>query len=290
MAAIEDLDYARVRAIAEVDSSIVNARNAHWNVPLNHAISSDELEMVELMIELGADPHHANHGGHSMLDSAALSGRREIAHYLISLGVRPTVHHLAAIGDLHALERLLERTPALLGSSPAGGRWMMSALHAAASATNLESVCFLLSAGAEVDCQDHNGHTPLALAVEQSSDARIAVVETLIAHGADPTARAGQNGGTALHRAVVCGDARLAEVLLSNGASPNARDFSGKTPLHQAVTKNQKLVRLVLARTPDLGVRSRERAGHETALEYARRLKKPAVVELLEDAALTGPR
>ena len=83
-----------------------------------------------------------------------------------------------------------------------------------------------------------------------------------------------------LHRTVIHGDIALTGLLLEHGADPDRQDWSGKTPLHLAVTKNRKLVELLLAHAPNLAVESRD---GETPMEYARRLKKLAVVRLLED-------
>ena len=69
--------------------------------------------------------------------------------------------------------------------------------------------------------------------------------------------------------------------MLDAGADANRRDASGKTALHQAVARNRRLVELVLAARPDLSLTSRE---GETALAYARRLEKTAVVALIEAA------
>ncbi|MCP4903067.1 MAG: hypothetical protein GY906_39385 [bacterium] len=83
--AIERGDLPRVAEIATAEPSIVNAPNTHQNVPLGDAIATGRLDLVELLIAHGADPRHSNHGGHSMLDGAAFSGRVEIARWLISL-------------------------------------------------------------------------------------------------------------------------------------------------------------------------------------------------------------
>ena len=82
------------------------------------------------------------------------------------LGMQPTVHHAAAIGDTPLLERMLAADPALLGPTAAGGRWRITPLHAAVIAGNGKSVAFLLGQDVPVDAQNHNGHTALALTAE----------------------------------------------------------------------------------------------------------------------------
>ena len=277
--AIEAGDENRVAEIAAADPSIVNAANSHGHVPLGAAIGTGCLERVKLLVAHGAEPRYAYHG-RTLLDAAAYAGHAEIFRYLVSFGIQPTVHHAAAIGDIPLLERMLAADPALRGPTAAGGRWRITPLHAAVIAGNCESVAFLLAKVVAIDAENHNGHTALALIAEYPAmEVRASIAKLLLAYGANVNAAAGHHGGTVLHRAVIHGDIALTGLLLKHGADPDRQDWSGKTPLHHAVTKNRKLVELLLAHAPNLAVESRD---GETPLEYARRLKKLAVVRLLE--------
>ena len=279
--AIEVGDDSRVAEIAAVDPTIVNAANSHGHVPLGTAVGTGCLDRVKSLIALGADPGHTYHG-RTLLDAAAYGGYVEIFRYLVSLGMQPTVHHAAAIGDLPRLQEMLTANPGLRNPTAAGGRWRITPLHAAAIAGNRASVELLLAQDVVVDAENHNGHTALALCAEHPrGKANVPIAQLLLAHGANAGAAGGHHGGTVLHRAVMHGDAALTRLLLEYGADPNCQDWSGKTPLHHAVAKNRQLVEAVLAFSPDLGVLSR--AG-ETPLQYARRLKKRAVVRLLEES------
>ncbi len=148
----------------------------------------------------------------------------------------------------------------------------------------MASIRFLVSSGCPVDPANHNGHTPLALIEDTPSNARLEVAAFLLSNGANPSAQAGHHGGALLHRAVMRGDIDLARLLLERGADVDAQDWSGKTPLHHAVSRNQSLVKLILEHSPKLAVKARGRSGSETAIGYARRLGKAAVVALLETA------
>ena len=277
--AIEAGDEHRVAEIAAADPSIVNAANSHGHVPLGDAIGTGCLGRVKLLVDHGADPHYSYHC-RSLLDAAAYGGHIDIFRYLVSFGMQPSVHHAAAIGDVRLLGQMLTVDPALGEPTAAGGRWRITPLHAAVIAGNRETVEFLLAHRVPVDAQNHNGHTALALSAEcPSKKVRVPIAELLLARGASVNAAAGHHGGTVLHRAVIHGDEALARLLLTHGADPDRQDRSGKTPLHHAVAKNRQLVALLLAYEPNLKLETRE---GETAVQYARRLRKPAIVRLLE--------
>jgi len=194
--------------------------------------------------------------------------------------MEPTVHHAAAIGNISLLERMLTADSALLGPTVAGGRWRMTPLHAAALAANVEAVEYLLSIDAPVEAENHNGHTALALMVESLlREFRLPMAKRLLSHGANVNSLAGHHGGTVLHRAVMDGDHSLAHLLLENGADPNRQDWSGKTALHHAVARNRKLVELLVEYSPDLEIASRD---GETAVQLAKRLKKQAIIRMIE--------
>jgi ankyrin repeat protein len=280
--AIQAVDLVRVTELLRSDPALSNAPSSHRNVPLADAIETGDLDLVKLLIKHGADPHHRNHGERSLLEAAAYSGRLEIAAYLISLGVEPTVHQVAAMGDVDLLAGMIKENAALLEPTAAGGRWRMSPLHAAALAGSVAAVEVLLTLGAAVDALNHNGHTPLALTTEcGAKERRVPVAELLLSRGADANAEAGHHGGTVLHRAVMERDQDLARLLFERGADTDRQDWSGKTPLHHAVARNRRLVELCLRHSPDLAITCSE---GETALDSARRQKKSAIVKLLEEA------
>ncbi|MGE3808859.1 MAG: ankyrin repeat domain-containing protein [Gemmataceae bacterium] len=280
LTAIQAVDLPGVKRLLAADPELVNAANAHHNVPLGDALATGNVELVQLLLDLGADAKHRNHGGHSLLDGAAFAGQPALARLLIEHGAEPTVHHAAALGDLALLRQLIEADARLLEPTPAGGRWRMTPLHAAARAANLESVRYLLSAGAKVDALDHNEHTPLALVVENpEAAAALEVAAVLLDHGADMNDEAGHHGGGLLHRAVMKGHLELARLLLERGADPNRTDLSGKAPLHYAVEKNKALVALLLEFGPDLTTENLE---GETPVALARRKRRQAIVALLE--------
>ena len=113
----------------------------------------------------------------------------------------------------------------------------------------------LLDQGANVNSNDETGWTPLHWAAYQlplpdvgrqevdrliaaSAAGHTAVVGVLLAANGDQNAR-DQSGKTPLHLAAEEGFTPVVETLLAGKADPNAKDNDGKTPLQLALEKNQ---------------------------------------------------
>ena len=107
---------------------------------------------------------------------------------------------------------------------------------------NAQLVAQLIDSGADVNCFQESGNTPLHLAVEQQD---IEMAKRLLSKGADPNKRTEKNGWTPLMHAVdiVCisaselheePDNQIITLLLESGADPNAT-CQGTTALQDAL-------------------------------------------------------
>jgi ankyrin repeat protein len=273
---------AQVEALLERHPGLADARNAHGNTPVREAIGVRRAEMVALLLDRGADPLQVNHGGSSLMDAATAAGCRACAALLVARGCRLRTGDAAGLGLLRELRALLAASPAAAGERDRVGG---APLHAAARGDQPAAVRLLLDRGADIAAVNRHGHPPLADAVEAGALAAGAV---LLARGADPCCPAGHFGGTALHRAIANRHQEMARLLLAHGADPSRQDSAGKTALHDAVIAGTAAwVELILTYRPDLNLRTRPgptQPGGETALDYARRRRKPALIRLLEAA------
>ena len=88
---------------------------------------------------------------------------------------------------------------------------------------------------------------PLAVAVVGAGPSGFYAVEALLKAGADVNGRDGDQN-TALHLAVVGGDAAMVRILLEAGADPNVKAQDGFTPLHDAAYNGRGgMARMLLA-------------------------------------------
>ena len=130
----------------------------------------------------------------SPLGAAAHVGNREIAEYLIEQGADVDLPAVAMLGDLEAIEGLLDHDAD--AANGAGAHGIPVLFHAVAGGS-------------------------------------VAAVELLLEHGADPVTVTGSESG-ALNMAAARGHGEMARWLLDHGAPTDNTDFQNKTPIERA--------------------------------------------------------
>lgn len=130
-----------------------------------------------------------------------------------------------------------------------------TALHWAVQADDLELTDFLIRNGAKVSTATIAGATPLQLAAVNGS---AALLDRLVAAGADPNAPLTRSGDTALMIASRTGKVDAVRVLLDRGAKANGQEtWGGTTALMWAVSeKHSEVAKLLIERGADLNARS----------------------------------
>ncbi|KAF4795606.1 Ankyrin repeat domain-containing protein 17 [Turdus rufiventris] len=170
----------------------VNMPADSFESPLTLAACGGHVELAALLIERGANLEEVNDEGYTPLMEAAREGHEEMVALLLGQGAN--VHATTATGDTaltYACENghtdvadVLLQAGADLEHESEGGR---TPLMKAARAGHVCTVQFLISKGANVNrTTANNDHTVLSLAC---AGGHLAVVELLLAHGADPTHR-----------------------------------------------------------------------------------------------------
>ncbi|MEO6182335.1 MAG: ankyrin repeat domain-containing protein [Verrucomicrobiota bacterium] len=163
--------------------------------PLHFAAEFGRLEALSSLLDFGIDANICNDFGDSPLHYASTWNHRSIAHKLIR-----------AHADVNRKNHV--------GSQP---------IH---EANSVEMIQLLVEGGADVNAIDGCGEWPLKSAAENND---VKLIKWLLDHGADVDLTS--TGETALHTAVSSDARESMEVLLQNGANPNAPDVDGWTPL-----------------------------------------------------------
>ncbi len=184
----EDWDAVRQRVLNEPD--FVSAHDCMGNTPLLAAINVDCLELVEFLLQHGADPNVAVADGYTALLTAIESqmpASKEIVDRLIAagadihfLGVNgwSPLHMAAARGELDKARRLVAAGVAIDQRKEIDGE--ETPLMEAAYAGHPQMVRYLLDCGADPTLQDSiNNNTPLEIARAAAQGADQEVYEYL---------------------------------------------------------------------------------------------------------------
>jgi ankyrin repeat protein len=181
-----------------------------FQIPLHNGVEADEIEIVSLLLAVGADSHALERGGRTALFYARSP---EVARKLIYAGL-----------DIEARDRL-DWTP------------LVAAIHDG----SLEGVRAFISVGANVNATHDRGFT-VFMSAAGSSERTPEIMKALVEAGADPRA-VSELGWNAFHAAVdVNGpDANSEEsirstfeMLLQLGVDINHKDVQGLSPLARA--------------------------------------------------------
>jgi ankyrin repeat protein len=158
----------------------VNARftGPHTETPLHWAASSDDVDVIDVLLDNGADieaPGAVIAGGTPLADATAF-GQWNAARRLIERGARSNMFESATLGLLDRIEPLFEADPPPTAGDVTGAFW--GACHGG----QLVTAEYLLERGADLDwVSSWDATTPLDAA--RRSDA-FDVVEWLLALGA----------------------------------------------------------------------------------------------------------
>lgn len=230
-ALIRDRKLRELLELLEQHPEAIHASDERGNTPLHWAVMTRQLELIDRLLIMGADPL-AKRGDGSQPAQLALEGdyfyraNRNLPQdasrdtsfllgYLIGRGGVPCDLFLAAAtGDAMRVDELLKQNEALANSRDASGR---SALYYAAKRGYAEVVKRLLAAGADPNAAERDAARGAALYAAVRGK-HTACVKLLLAHGADPNAEV-EASGNAVYAALQEGNQELIELVYAYGGN-----------------------------------------------------------------------
>uniref|UniRef100_A0A8D3E4X8 Palmitoyltransferase n=1 Tax=Scophthalmus maximus TaxID=52904 RepID=A0A8D3E4X8_SCOMX len=196
------------------------------------------LERCKELVDAGYDVRLPDKENVTLLHWAAINNRAELVKYYISKGAivdqlggdlnSTPLHWAIRQGQLPMVIQLMR-----YGADPsvADGEGYR-ALHLAILFQHMAIAAYLMAKGQEVDGPDCNGQTPLMLAAQKIIGPE--PTNFLIKNNASVSAVDKVNRNTPLHCAVLAGNVDAAHILLDAGASVDAENINGHTPIDLA--------------------------------------------------------
>ncbi|KAK9400702.1 tankyrase-2 [Crotalus adamanteus] len=206
----------------------VHARDDGGLIPLHNACSFGHAEVVNLLLRHGADPNARDNWNYTPLHEAAIKGKIDVCIVLLQHGADPSIRNT---DGRTALDLADPSAKAVLT-----GEYKKDELLESARSGNEEKLMALLTP-LNVNCHASDGRksTPLHLAAGYN---RVKIVQLLLHHGADVHAK-DKGDLVPLHNACSYGHYEVTELLVKHGACVNAMDLWQFTPLHEAASKNR---------------------------------------------------
>jgi ankyrin repeat protein len=236
-------DVGRVSQALDKGPLLIESNIGALELPMLHlAVKSGSLEMIQLLVNRGADLYALDMGGNSAIVQAMYDDQREAVKLLLNSGVsinhrmgvkgtaEPLLHKVIRREMVDAIPFLLELGTTMKVRDDRGNL----PLHVACQGKNMDLIRSLFSLGAEIDKANDDGDLPLHVAVQH---AHRSTVELLLELGADIHSL-DATGRSALHLAAAQVKPDIAHMLLERKAKVDLRDKNGATPLHFAAKSN----------------------------------------------------
>ena len=233
-------------------------------------IRKNDLVRLKAIVRTAADANAKNEAGDPLLLTAAGAGSVDAMRLLLDKGADVkakdafgnTMLGAAAVGnDLNAIRIMVDAGIDVNGAGLNGVTPLMSVAYY----NNMAAATLLVGKGAKVNvaCK-----APLMFPIENPKSGPL-TLETI----------------TPLMIAAVAGSPEMVKLFVDAGADVNATDVRKMTPLMLAVARNRQdpaIIRLLIDRGADLTLQS---GAGETAADWARKVGRPAGVDILKVTA-----
>jgi ankyrin repeat protein len=230
---------------------LLEAKTAKGWAALMFAARKGHLEHVRLLLQHGADVNAVNCNGCNALMTAVHTADTAVAQLLLDHGADANATDLEGHnalfkatlgGNVSMMELLVQHGLSATTVDNLGQTLLIIAAHRGHTAV----AEWLLQRGVAVNAVENEGFTALHSACVSNVCDNAAMVELLLANGADVN-QCARGEHAALEAAADSGNVHCARVLTAAGANVNHSDSDGITSLHVAATaQHSAIVQLLL--------------------------------------------
>lgn len=263
-----------------------NIRNMFGRTAVHDAILSGSIKTLEVLLRAKPDLNIVDNDGQTPLFVAICNKSVQAVNMLLQAGANPNIssktisplHKATHLAEYEIMSLLIQYGACVNAQNFLGKTPLHDAILCATKIPEEQHVAIvkmLLKFGADKNAKDHEGATPLFRAA-QTDFTQIA--QELLDAQADPNIAC--NTITPLHEASLHGNMQIAENLIHHGAHINAKNYAGRTPLHDAAVclyyccpDPRPIMQLLLANNAD--EKAIDNDGCLAFQYYSRRHQKP---------------
>ena len=276
----------------------IHARDDDMFTVMLHAACSDDLELLEYLIQNGSDIFSKIKHDGSCLHLAAKSGHLKICKVLLqkyNFDIHATedsswtaLHHAAWSDDLELFQYLIEKGSDIFIKTKNNSSCLHFAakvgslkickmvlqkynfdinarddggliiLHSAAWSGDSEFLQYLIENGSDVFSKTKNGRNCLHIAAEQG---RLKICRVLLQHYNFDVDERDDDGFAVLHSAVLAGNLELFQYLIENGSDVFSKTKNGRSCLHIAAEEGHLKICRMLLTNYNFAVHARDNEG-----------------------------
>jgi len=261
----------------------VNDSDPSKRTSLHIASSEGHLDMVRLLLELGADTTVKDIHGNTPMNDAVRHKHDDVCTLIRETGAKVQFHgsmgavqlcQAAFDGDLEAVKRLIDNG-LMVNDADYDQR---TPLHLAACEGHMDVVAYLLENKANVNARDRFMGTALQDAVRHN---KASVQELIRDRGCQIV---GMDTALSMCQAAADGDLDTIRTLVENGVDPNLPDYDKRTAMHLAASNGSvEVLHFLLTRNPPVNVNPVDITGG-TPLEDAIRHNQEVTRKMMEVA------
>lgn len=243
--ACEHENIRMVSYLLEIGAKVNKCDPIAFGYPINYAAEKGNLELLNLLIEKGADLNARGLLGTALM-SACIKGRTAAIERLLQFDLDVNIRGYDNYTALHIIS--MNHMCIIRGDTE-------SILYNRSSEADRISIAkMIITKGADINLRNYRNQTPLFCAI---FDEFPGLVKLFLENGADVDSSL-ENNSTALICASKRGNLEIAKLLVEHGASINAAGTDKFTPLHFAShLGNLEMVKLFIENGSDLNAQTR---------------------------------
>jgi ankyrin repeat protein/L-ascorbate metabolism protein UlaG (beta-lactamase superfamily) len=248
--AVQQGNLTKTQSLITKDPALLKSKTEDGRTPLHVAVMGGHKELMEYLIQEGANIDALDKDGRTPLLNAIMFKKQELAHILVEKGANVKIKcKEGANAIIYALffgpEDLIE--PILDNGQDVNEKYEggVTIMQGAAAMGKKNAMNILFERGADVNAMSERGETALYFGVQAG---KTEIVEWLLAHEAQTQAKIEGSGRNLLHLATIKGYTDIVGLLVGSDVDLDVTDFFGNSALQYATKYGHNKIASLLKR------------------------------------------